>query len=123
MPWHRCQPYIVGIALGMILHVTKNTEVKMKRVRSVRTTESDGDKNQKRNQTKKFLPSVVRSFNVGLGVCGRDWRSLRAGSLGLLGDARVPLRGRVCLLQRVPQNGLGNGLGLDDLCLLSRIRR
>ncbi len=29
MPWTRCQPYIVGIALGFVFHVTKGKRVKM----------------------------------------------------------------------------------------------
>ncbi len=34
MPWVRCQPYIVGVGLGYILHHTRNRRVRINRVRS-----------------------------------------------------------------------------------------
>ncbi len=30
-PWIRCQPYIIGIALGFILHITKKKKIRMSR--------------------------------------------------------------------------------------------
>lgn len=31
-PWARCQPYIVGIGLGYILHHTRNKNIKINKV-------------------------------------------------------------------------------------------
>ncbi len=31
-PWARCQPYIIGIGLGFVLHITKGKNVKISKV-------------------------------------------------------------------------------------------
>jgi len=35
MPWKKAQPYITGIQLGVILHLTRNTKVKINQILNI----------------------------------------------------------------------------------------
>ena len=115
-PWCRCQPYLVGVVLGYILHTTKGQPIKLSKV------------NSKLIMLFTFVDVLSHSSvpcTMVLATCiwHWNWSCLRLGRAGLSAHRNSKINGGQYCLREPPQAGMGTGIGLDGICMCQRLWR